>query len=171
MTLGQMVGQRFDRLVVVKSAEKLPGKARKWLCRCDCGGEILKTAGMLREVKHTGCKACERLARSASSSSRTHGCAPRSQTRPRVYRIWKAMRQRCNDSNYAGWKYYGGRGVKVCAEWDDFTVFMAWAYSHGYADHLSIDRIDGAVGYEPGNCRWATPAEQTANRRPWGTAR
>jgi len=81
------------------------------------------------------------------------------------------MRQRCNDSNYAGWKYYGGRGVKDCAEWDDFTVFMAWAYSHGYADHLSIDRIDGAVGYEPGNCRWATPAEQTANRRPWGTAR
>jgi hypothetical protein len=163
-----LVGQRFDRLLVV-GVGKIVGSAKYWRCACDCGGESLRTAGNLKKPKHLGCKVCEAEVRGIAP--RKHGSAPRHAARPRLYRIWKAMRQRCNDPAQAGWKYYGGRGVKVCAEWDDFVAFKRWTESAGYSDDLTIDRINGALGYEPGNCRWATKAEQTANRRPWGSCR
>jgi hypothetical protein len=61
--------------------------------------------------------------------------------------------------------YHGARGIRVCAEWQKFEAFRDWALINGYAADLSIDRIDGDAGYEPGNCRWATPSAQRTNRR------
>jgi hypothetical protein len=84
--------------------------------------------------------------------------------RARIYVIWKAMRQRCNNPKNDGYHRYGGRGITVCAEWLIFENFYAWAMSHGYADNLSIDRINNDGNYEPSNCRWATPKEQASNR-------
>ena len=81
----------------------------------------------------------------------------------RLYRIWCKMRQRCNDQNDPAFSRYGGRGIRVCMEWNDFTAFRAWALANGYADHLTIDRIENGDGYWPGNCRWATYAEQNRN--------
>lgn len=75
-----------------------------------------------------------------------------------------AMRQRCNDTHTKVWKYYGGRGIKVCEEWDDFWKF---ATSVGERpEGKSLDRIDNDGNYEPGNVRWATASEQMSNRRP-----
>lgn len=82
----------------------------------------------------------------------------------RLYGIWKAMRERCMCPNCNRWHRYGGRGIKVCEEWDDFAVFRDWALSHGYSDRLSIDRIDSNGDYEPSNCRWVTQQEQQNNR-------
>lgn len=86
----------------------------------------------------------------------------------RLYRIWCNMRYRCNKTYTDHYARYGGRGIKVCAEWDNlndgFKNFEAWAKEHGYEDSLTIDRIDNNGNYEPDNCRWVDRKTNTRNR-------
>lgn len=86
---------------------------------------------------------------------------------PRLYRIWRAMRFRCEQPSHDCYQLYGGRGIKVCDEWkDSFSVFRRWALASGYRDDLTIDRKNNDGNYEPSNCRWISPIEQTKNKRP-----
>lgn len=93
--------------------------------------------------------------------ARTHGESHKT----RLYRCWKHMRGRCNRPTCKDYPNYGGRGITICPEWDDYVVFRDWALSNGYADDLTLDRIDCDKNYEPGNCRWIPMAEQSRNRR------
>jgi hypothetical protein len=82
----------------------------------------------------------------------------------RVYFIWFDMRRRCNDPKNKRYEQYGGRGIKVCEDWNSFQNFFDWSKENGYADDLTIDRIDRDGNYEQSNCRWADSVVQANNR-------
>lgn len=146
----ELIGQRFGQLTVHAFAD-LKNQKRTWLSVCDCGRSTIVPTGQLRSGATTSC-GCVRLKRHT-----THG-----QSKSRTYRIWLSMRARCEAPTHTAYPYYGARGIAVCPRWQAFENFLA---DMGEAPPgLTIDRIRNAQGYEPGNCRWATMAEQAANK-------
>jgi hypothetical protein len=80
-----------------------------------------------------------------------------------TYASWQAMKARCQNPNDIGWRLYGGRGIKVCPEWQTFVGFLADMGER--PEETSLDRIDPDGHYEPGNCRWADSITQANNTR------
>jgi len=155
-----LTGQRFGRLTVIgEASNKTKGGRPKWRCLCDCGKNTEVESSHLRSGDTQSCGCLSRDMTIARSIM--HG-----KTHTRLFITWNSMRQRCRDKNCKNYPHYGGRGIKVCDEWDkDFTAFETWALSNGYADNLSIDRIDNEGNYEPSNCRWSDRLTQQNNTR------
>lgn len=156
------IGDRFGRLTIIREVGKR-GNFRFFECKCDCGAIRVVAMGNLRKgtTKSCGCLHTERN-RQPRTKRQSENYKFR---RTRLYNIWVGMRKRCNSKANRAYKWYGGRGICVCRDWDRFIVFREWAITNGYADNLTIDRIDVNGNYEPSNCRWITIQEQQKNKR------
>ncbi len=154
-----LVGKTFDRLTVVEYSHTNKHGNAMWVCLCECGNTIVASGGHLVNG-HTSSCGC-RKNEISGARFRKHGMK-----HTRLYTIWMDMRSRCKYESMKCFKHYGGRGIKVCDEWQNsFETFYGWAIANGYSDELTIDRIDVDGNYEPSNCRWATMKEQRANQR------
>lgn len=137
-----LIGTRFGRLLITGGPVVHKGN-RVWQCHtssCGCGQ---------RDAARKACRD-----RAVHNASRT-----------RLYVIWRAMHQRCEYPRSISYQRYGGRGIRVCADWALFERFRLWAVGSGYSDSLSIERRNNDGNYEPTNCCWATVKQQAANRR------
>lgn len=156
-----LTGQRFGRLTVISRAGNSKNGRAKWFCQCDCGNtvEVLGKSLRSQESASCGCRKIECLNRI------THGGR-----KERLYRVWAGMKERCNYPLHPGYKNYGGRGIKVCKEWNDYSVFREWAMTHGYdpdapRGQCTLDRIDVNGPYAPWNCQWVDMKTQAQNRQ------
>lgn len=154
-----MTGLKFNRLTIIERYYKGSSNRTLWLCKCDCGNEVVAEGYQIRKgyTKSCGCYRDEKV----GDLNKSHG-----KRNSHLYTIYSAMKARCNNPNNKAYENYGGRGIKVCKEWDeDFERFYDWAKQNGYNKKLTLDRINVNEGYYPQNCRWITMKEQQSNRR------
>lgn len=154
--LVDLTGRRYGYLTVVKRVENNSKGQSVWQCLCDCGNVKIVSGASLKtgKVKSCGCFRVNRRPTLRHGMSHT-----------RLYNIWVCIKKRCYKEKDPAYKNYGGRGIKMCDSWrNSFESFAEWAFNNGYADSLTIERIDVNADYCPDNCTWIPLNQQQNNR-------
>lgn len=163
MLAEDLVKQKFGRLTVARFVGRSESKKRIYECVCDCGNTVTIYAQDLKR-NHTKSCGCLRID-TTTKLKLSHGLRHRAE-----YSNYSSMKNRVLNPKHQDFKYYGGRGITICAAWlESFANFFRDMGPKPSEKH-SLDRYPDVDGnYEPGNVRWATPKEQVANRRKYGT--
>lgn len=149
-------GKKIGHLTILKYQGK---PNRGFVCKCDCGNTVVRKPTYLLDNAKAYCGTrCRYYQEEVTPLN--------GESSNRIYRILRGMKDRCNNPKNQGYYLYGGRGIKVCDEWQDYFTFKEWALTHGYRDDLSIERIDNDKGYEPSNCTWIPREDQWKNTHP-----
>lgn len=151
-TGADLIGRRFDQLLVISAIGKQNGHYMVE-CLCDCGNKTVIRKARLKEATKIGCGCLK--------GKWTRHC----ESNTKLYRVWDSMVRRCHSQTHKAYGRYGARGIYVCDEWRDYVAFRDWAMSNGYAEGLTIERINNDLGYNANNCCWATRKQQQNNRR------
>ena len=161
--LESLAGKKIGKLLVISYDENLiKGKGRKCVCKCDCGNTYITWDRIIRYGNRQSCGCLEAV---RTQGTYKHGFRSKN-SKDRLYATWANMKTRCNNPHSKDFSNYGGRGIKICNEWDnDFITFRNWALANGYSDKLTIDRVDNNKGYNPDNCRWVGKDVQGINKR------
>jgi len=158
-----LTGKKFGRLFVEGLSDKKAGRKAYWWCKCECGKKKeIRSDSLTRTtkpVRSCGCIRDEQATINVKVNHKHKG------SYTALHHTWMRMRQRCNNPDNKRYENYGGRGIKVCDDWDsDFETFRTWAQNNGYHEGLSIERINVDGNYEPTNCTWIPMEEQAVNR-------
>jgi hypothetical protein len=148
----QIINKKFGKLLVLEKDHKNERGRMFYKCKCDCGKIKVLSYDTIVNGHSTHC-GCSRAIK--------HGLGKDK----RLYNIYCLMKHRCEERTCNAYKDYGGRGISICAEWKDPIKFRDWAYSHGYNNKLTIERIDVNKGYSPENCCWISKEKQNLNKR------
>lgn len=163
----EISGVRFGRLVAQWPVGR-DSNFHWWLCLCDCGTLRIVRKSFLGTGNSKSCGCLQREKASLQLREHhpfKHGHAhKRGETR--TYHSWGCMMERCYGLSSPSRRWYGGRGIIVCSRWRGDNGFVNFLEDMGVRPlGRTLDRIDVDGNYEPGNCRWATPKEQAANKR------
>lgn len=153
-----ITGQRYGMCTIVKLDHVTERYRLYWLCECDCGKRFVRRGDLIKESNFLNC-GCYDLQKRLERQT-THGYA-----HSKLYHILYGIRQRCNNPNCSEYYLYGGRGIKICDEWNNNETFINWAINNGYKDGLSIERKNVNGNYCPENCCWIPLSEQSNNTR------
>ncbi len=151
-----LVGQKFGRLTVIAFSHLSKHHKSCYLCKCDCGNNYIVIGSDLSSGRTRSCGYLQR--ESSIKRATIHGLCKQVPE----YEVWKSMTKRCRNIKNKDYHRYGGRGIKVCDRWMDFTNFYSDMGRRPSLKH-SLDRINNGGDYYPENCRWITHKEQMNN--------